>query len=452
MRAYKALLVIVLFFLATICVSGKYDDAALRLHSKSVAHARSGGATEDGFALGGPRPSLRGARRAEDDHDHDGDGHADHDAAEHDDHDDEHEDHDDGHEDHDDDDDHDDHADHAEENSASAALNLRIAAVFVTGLVTLIGMAPFFATSPGKISQKVILCVRAAAAGTMLSLAVVHIGPEAAHKLEKITPFPLAGTLMAVGVLISYVFQLVFHHAPHDREAKVLPDVESAGPVKTLLPMGAVTLPVVGAPMPMMDPGATGMVHQCCSCAVGSETGSTTFQVSGDDRVPDEIVIRSMEAGCIVHSLILGLALGLEPNFNTGVILFTVFSVHQFLEGLALGYLISGIKSSLEKICAVVLTMVSMPLGVAIGLLVSVFGDVKSANATAGPITACMSSIAGGLLLYTTLTNFTGEDLKRSDVLADGNLRAAMGLSFLVGLASMTAVSAGEVANGSHVH
>jgi zinc transporter 1/2/3 len=185
---------------------------------------------------------------------------------------------------------------------------------------------------------------------------------------------------------------------------------------------------------------------------VGSETGSTTFQVSGDDRVPDEIVIRSMEAGCIVHSLILGLALGLETDFNTLVILLTVFSVHQLLEGLALGYLISGIKSSLEKICAIVLTMISMPLGVAIGLLVSAFGDVSSANATAGPITACMSSIAGGLLLYTTLTNFTGEDVKRSDVLADGKLRAAMGLSFLVGLASMTAVSAGEVANGSHVH
>lgn len=108
MRAYTALLVIVLFCLATLCVSGKYDDAALRLHSKSVAHARSGGATEDGFALGGPGSSLRGARRAEDDHDH----------ADHDDH---------------------DHDDDHSSGSNSMGINLHVAAVFMAGVVTLVG-------------------------------------------------------------------------------------------------------------------------------------------------------------------------------------------------------------------------------------------------------------------------------------------------------------------------
>ena len=97
-----AFLVIALFCLATLCVAGKSDDAALRLNAKSVAEARSG-----------PGSSLRGARRAEDDHDHDGDGHADHD-----------------------DDDHDD--DHSS-GSNSMGINLHVAAVFMAGVVTLVG-------------------------------------------------------------------------------------------------------------------------------------------------------------------------------------------------------------------------------------------------------------------------------------------------------------------------
>ena len=77
--------------------TGKSDDAALRLNAKSVAEARSG-----------PGSSLRGARRAEDDHDH----------ADHDDH---------------------DHDDDHSSGSNSMGINLHVAAVFMAGVVTLVG-------------------------------------------------------------------------------------------------------------------------------------------------------------------------------------------------------------------------------------------------------------------------------------------------------------------------
>ena len=392
-------------------------------------------------------------------------------------------------------DEHDEHDDHEEEAAAvspevaaadrKASLDLRIAAVFLTGLATIIGMSPFLMSL--RVSQSVLLCVRAASAGTMLSLAVVHILPEAIHKLEAVTTFPLASALMVAGVFVAYLFQLVFQHAPHDKEEELAtpetlpssagpsapgtspsfanakdPELGPRFPVFPMAPAPQVTwVPATeGAWMPAPGGGLTwapaqegGMVHECCSCVVEDETGSQAgpdrqVSVSTDDRISDIVVIRSMEMGCIVHSLILGLSLGLEPEFATAGILLTVYTIHQFLEGLCLGYLINGLKSRMEKASAVTATMLAMPLGVVIGLLVSQYGDTTTASNSAGPVTASVSSVAGGLLLYNTLTNFLGEDLKRSDVLSNGKLRAAMAVAFFVGLSAMTSIAAGEAASG----
>ena len=43
--------------------------------------------------------------------------------------------------------------------------------------------------------------------------------------------------------------------------------------------------------------------------------------------------------------MIIGLALGLADEYNTVAVLLAVFTVHQFLEGLCLGYLLSGLPS-----------------------------------------------------------------------------------------------------------
>ena len=240
-------------------------------------------------------------RAGEDEDEHEEDGHDDHtdddDHAEEDDHDD-HEEEDD-HDDHAEEDDHDDHEEHSEEDK-QASVNLRIAAVFITGLATMLGLGPFLTVAAAKVPPTLLLCVRAGSAGTMLSLTLVHILPEASHKLETVTAFPLAGTLVAVGVFLSYAVQLVFHHSPKDhtlRDASLPKDAE----LGHAYPIGAPSVPgsayPIGAP-PAHLPGA-GMVHPCCS----SPAGLGAAKVVGDAQVGTKADILSMEAGCIVHSV-----------------------------------------------------------------------------------------------------------------------------------------------------
>jgi len=98
----------------------------------------------------------------------------------------------------------------------------------------------------------------------------------------------------------------------------------------------------------------------------------------------------------------------------------------------------------------VALTTLSVPMGVLAGLLVSVYGETSHETAASHPALAIVQCLAGGLLLYTTLTSLVGEDVKRADVLDDWRKRAAMGLAFLAGMAAMSAVAAGEAFTGVH--
>jgi zinc transporter ZupT len=88
-------------------------------------------------------------------------------------------------------------------------MNLRIASIFITGLATTAGMFPLVAIKKERVSSLLLLCIRAASAGSMLSLALVHILPEAGHRLESTSSYPIAGVAMAFGVFFASTFQLV---------------------------------------------------------------------------------------------------------------------------------------------------------------------------------------------------------------------------------------------------
>lgn len=102
-------------------------------------------------------------------------------------------------------DDHDDHAEHDdEEDSQAKTLTIRIVAVFATAATTFLGLAVFFTKQSKAISTETLLCLRAASAGAMVSVAIVHILPEAGYALESVTPYPLAGTLV-LGMCVSRI-------------------------------------------------------------------------------------------------------------------------------------------------------------------------------------------------------------------------------------------------------
>merc|ERR1719163_2302848 len=59
--------------------------------------------------------------------------------------------------------------------------------------------------------------------------------------------------------------------------------------------------------------------------------------------------VHSMEIGCISHSIVLGIALGLQTSQDTVVLLLVVFLFHQAMEGACLSSLIASLTSQAMK-------------------------------------------------------------------------------------------------------
>jgi len=381
---------------------------------------------------------MRSKRREEDEHDD----HADEDEH----HDDEDED---AHDDHDDLDDHDDH----EEDLQSKTLTLRIVAVFASAFVTFCGLAVFFNKRSAAISPQFLLCLRAASSGAMISVAVVHILPEAAHELESVTAYPLAGTLVLVGVMVAYAFATLTGGEPHDH---LLPLAQSTANVQA--PPKMVMMQPQSHHMQgqmMMAPGQVQMTSPYGMPVVGTafgadvpvdvESGKTAITAS-------KLAVESIEFGCVAHSVVLGLTLGLQTDLNSAITLLIVFLLHQTLEAICLSHLIASLENRTEAMVMCIVTTCSMPTGIIIGLIVSYSANATQNTENMTPITSSIACIAGGMLLYSSLVDIIADDVKRPLVVASAGLRRAMCLSLIVGGSAMSALAAGEVANGEHAH
>lgn len=162
--------------------------------------------------------------------------------------------------------------------------------------------------------------------------------------------------------------------------------------------------------------------------------------------------VESIEFGCVAHSIILGLSLGLQGELSTATNLLIVFLLHQLLEAICLSHLIASLQNRMEMIIMCTLTVGSMPVGIAIGIIISQSANGTKAAADLAPITSGIACVAGGMLLYSSLINIIADDVKRPQVIESKRLKVGMLSSLLLGALAMTALAGVEVATGGHNH
>jgi zinc transporter 1/2/3 len=327
----------------------------------------------------------------------------------------------DGH-DHGDDDGHD-HGD-SDENKGGSTLVLRVTAIFVTAVVTALGLSVFFTRLSKVITPDFLLCLRAFSAGSMISVALVHILPESSHALEGTTNYPLAAALVLLGLQISYTFENLGAHESHKH---VDPGFESTGAPQVVQQIEVKTNQV-----------------QEMETALSEDTENVTIVKAAISS--SRIAVESMEVGCVMHSLVLGLALGMQTNLRTASVLLIVFLLHQLLEALCLSHLVASLASFKEKLIMCVATVLSMPLGIVVGLAISLTANAKDKAKQMAPVTASLAAIAGGMLLYSSMIDIIATDLKHKICLESYQLRVRMCLCMLFGLSAMSSLAAGEVA------
>ena len=277
---------------------------------------------------------------------------------------------------------------------------------------------------------------------------------------------------MAVGTLLAYAVETLAGGEPHDHlhcddqvssieqpksatasQMNQMPGHVMHSQGQIVHPQGQMMYPQSQMMYPQsqmsMAPGGVMAVGN----AFGADEAVASDVESGAKAIKSSrLTVESIEFGCVAHSVVLGLTLGLQTDLDGAITLLIVFLLHQALEAICLSHLIASLENRFEAIIMCVLTTSSMPIGITIGIIVSYSANSTKNADTMGPITSSIACIAGGMLLYSSLVNIIAEDVKRPSVVNNIALKRAMTFCLVLGASAMSALAAGEVANGGHAH
>jgi zinc transporter 1/2/3 len=296
------------------------------------------------------------------------------------------------HDDHGDDHDDDDDVFEGEGNT----LNLRIIAIFVILLGGLIGgfppiFTPLFRDPFGMASR----VLRAFSAGVILALAFVHIIPESIEMMDGLVPdyHGIAGVVILGGLLSMVVVEHLTHTIVHN-----------TAEASSLNPKDIATVSVPKIDNHDLDPAPTRDQH-APACP-----SKLDLIASRQENFRRQAVAYLFELGCIFHSAIIGISLGVityDDSQLTALIIALVF--HNLLEAMALGAFVTQANFSMvKKVFMVTLYCATVPIGVAVGIAISDTYDEGSL--TARGVQGSLSAFSAGVLLHIALVQMIADD------------------------------------------
>jgi len=209
-----------------------------------------------------------------------------------------------------------------------------------------------------------------------------------------------------------------------------------------------VAMPIAAHPMYAAPP------HMMMLPAGGQMVVGTAFGSADEDSALMKTntparAVHSVEIGCIAHSIVLGIALGIQSDQQTATLLLIVFLIHQAMECLCLSSLIASLKNRTAQIFFIVATAVSMPIGIFIGIVIE-----QTAGDAAGlaPWTASIECIGGGMLVFCTFISIMANDIQHPDFVGSASVRWTSITLFIISAGAMSLLVLGELAGGGHAH
>jgi solute carrier family 39 (zinc transporter), member 1/2/3 len=276
---------------------------------------------------------------------------------------------------------HDDEPLHQHDDVESNSLQLRVAAIFVIFAASLLGaLPPLLSAKFGSPSAYVGSALRAFAGGVILALSLVHIVPASVQELSEVASFPFSGLLLLAGVSTMVFTEHGLQALYREREAT---DADHASTTLAATGSKDLTLPEL---------------HACVAGHINA--ADTQCPHGGGDM--SKVAAWLMELGCVFHSVIIGVDLGVTTETSVLTPLFVALIFHQMVEGISLGTVVATARFTKAKSFAMALVYsITTPVGVAVGIAVSYDPGSRHAIITKG----CLDSLAGGLLLYIALVH-----------------------------------------------
>ncbi|GLC65813.1 hypothetical protein PLESTF_000346000 [Pleodorina starrii] len=353
------------------------------------------------------------------------------------------------------------HVDHVDEGAHDDTRTLRIVSIFVILAAGLIGgLPPLFLKAFRDPDGMLTRLIRPFAAGVILTLALVHIVPEAVEEMADLNgiEYPLGGTCTLGGIVLMILLEHIAHMlhnnnnnsradgtgssaaaaaaaaagsgSPSRPPSRSLCAVAVEGPAATTatvvkgaadkLQSGGIEVDVEsggggcgGGGGGVLTVPALGHSHVCVSrgAAAGWLAAGTTVEVAGSLRL--RLVAYLFELGCIFHSVIIGISLGVNQTNSREVrSLLIALAFHQWLEGIGLASVIVLGGFSVLKGAAMIATYsLTCPVGVAVGMAIANTYNAESTKSRG--IQGAFNGVSGGMLLYISLVQLVAEDMGR---------------------------------------
>ncbi|XP_057795086.1 zinc transporter 1-like [Salvia miltiorrhiza] len=291
------------------------------------------------------------------------------------------------------------HAADAEQGNKSEALKLKLVAI--ASILTAGGVGVSFPLLGRKLpalrpENDIFLMVKAFAGGVVLATGFVHILPDAFRSLTSPcishTPwaqFPFSGFIAmaaAIATLMVDTIATAFYRNTHSSKAAA--DEEAAGDADR----------------------------------------------RPSDILRQRIISQVLEVGMVVHSVVIGISVGVSRSPGNIKPLLIALSFHQFFEGMGLGGCISQARFEwLKTMVMTVFFSVTAPLGIGIGI--GICNVYKRSGAT---VEGVFDSASAGILIYMALVDILAADFMSPRMENNVKLQLGAHTSLLLGAGSMS--------------
>ncbi|KAL3506764.1 hypothetical protein ACH5RR_032146 [Cinchona calisaya] len=318
----------------------------------------------------------------------------------------------------------------AEQGDGNRSLALKykigsIASIFVASLVGI--LLPVLGKKIPSLSPEnnFFFIIKAFAAGVILATGFIHVLPDAFDSLTSpCLPenpwgnFPFTGfvaMLASIGTLMVDVYATSHYKMKSgNKSIQAIGEGEGDGENNS-------------SGLPLHTHTTHGHAHAHASLSIDEDSVSSRYRV----------ISQVLELGIIVHSVIIGIALGASDSPKTIKPLLPALTFHQFFEGTGLGGCITQAKFNARAIAIMAFFFsLTTPVGIAIGIGIANVYNENSPNALI--VQGVFDAASAGILIYMALVDLLSADFMNPKMQSNGRLQLGANVSLLLGAGCMS--------------
>lgn len=272
---------------------------------------------------------------------------------------------------------------------------------------------PFFAmrANEGLLETTWFQLTRVLCTGLVCAVALLHVLADANEYLSKVSDFPWANALALLGIVVMVAIKELGLVSMNHLKQHITSKHNSNRPLEEGLLQNAADKDSSSSHAPNFQKSS------CASNGSGHMHSLPIIELQDIDLVGKPLqrfTVYMMEGSIMIHSVLVGLALGVLHEGVAVLSLGAALLFHQFFEGLALGAVAVKSNFSFKSSWHLFLTFtLSCPLGAVLGISFSSQYDEKD-YWTAWTLGA-LNAIAAGTLLHIGLVELLPEDFGEED-------------------------------------